>query len=219
MEQPRSLYHGGAMRKVDQPGAAPALAAASDLPVNGTTSFNRVGGGRGGRGGGGGGGFGGGGGSSGMTRMAAPDSDCATRCRAPAAAGPNVVAERSQSPTAKQNAQSAIANPQSAIGPPSFAQHMVRTDEPMTRNSSVDGSVVLTSFQIERAGEQVRIVDADGSVYEGTVVNQATPNLAQAVAPAEQRAMQNQIAPQEAERRPARRSGGQTRLPGFWSAG
>jgi hypothetical protein len=88
---------------------------------------------------------------------------------------------------------------------------MVRTDEPMLANYVATGSVVLTSFQIERAGAQVRIVDADGSVYEGTVVNPETPSPAQAGELAEKRvAMQNQIAPQEAakaERRAAQDAG------------
>ncbi len=194
MEQPRSLSDGSAMRKVDQPNAAPALAAASDLPVNGTFSSEGVGGGRGGRGGrggGGGGGFGGG-----IVRMAAPTSDSQFASVLPAASGQNRAAGQFQSPSSILHPPSATANSPSSL---SFVQHMVRTDEPILANYVATGSVILTSFQIERAGEQVRIVDADGSVYEGTVVNAETPNPAQAGEPAEQRvAMQNQIAPQEA---------------------
>jgi hypothetical protein len=41
-------------------------------------------------------------------------------------------------------------------------------------------SAVLTSFQIEWTGQKVRIVDADGSVYKGQVINPAVANNAQA---------------------------------------
>jgi len=81
------------------------------------------------------------------------------------------------------NPDSAIRNPPSAIrnSPSSsvFAQRMVRSGPPPGQEAPA-GSVkdrespqvaVLASFQIERAGQQVRILDADGSAYEGQVVD------------------------------------------------
>jgi hypothetical protein len=55
---------------------------------------------------------------------------------------------------------------------------MVRSEPASAQNAPVNGvnniqsppPEVLASFQIERTGQQVRIVDADGSAYEGQVV-------------------------------------------------
>jgi len=83
----------------------------------------------------------------------------------------------------------AIRNPQSAIrNPPSFAQQMVRSEPPSSQNTLLSragsagppSSEVLASFQIERTGQQVRIVDADGSAYEGQVVDAELFNRLQA---------------------------------------
>jgi hypothetical protein len=49
------------------------------------------------------------------------------------------------------------------------------------RNLSVPSPEVLSSFQIERNGQQVRIVDADGSDYVGQVVDAAQLAVAQSV--------------------------------------
>jgi hypothetical protein len=56
---------------------------------------------------------------------------------------------------------------------------MVRSEAPPlnaalsngARSAVAPSSEVLASFQIERTGQQVRIVDADGSAYEGQVVD------------------------------------------------
>jgi hypothetical protein len=76
------------------------------------------------------------------------------------------------------NPQSAIRNLESSS---TFAQRMIRSELPPGQSALVNtdkkielelpSSGVLASFQIERAGQQVRIVDADGSDYEGRVVN------------------------------------------------
>jgi len=55
---------------------------------------------------------------------------------------------------------------------------MVRSDSSLPQNAPADNakqlqlpsSQVLASFQIQRTGQQVRIVEADGSAYEGRVV-------------------------------------------------
>jgi hypothetical protein len=55
---------------------------------------------------------------------------------------------------------------------------MVRSEPPASQNTlparassaKPPSSEVLASFQIERTGQQVRIVDADGSAYEGQVL-------------------------------------------------
>jgi hypothetical protein len=73
---------------------------------------------------------------------------------------------------ARLSSPKSISNPQSV-----FAQQMVRSGPPPAQNAAASGVramdspfVVLASFQIERTGQQVRIVDADGSAYEGLVV-------------------------------------------------
>jgi len=90
-----------------------------------------------------------------------------------AMAGRMEVAKAPPTAPAITNPQSAIRNPQSV-----FTQQMVRSEPPPAQNALVGGVkamelpfVVLASFQIERTGQQVRIVDADGSAYEGLVVN------------------------------------------------
>ena len=40
------------------------------------------------------------------------------------------------------------------------------------KNTAALPSAVLASFQIERTGQQIRVLDADGSVYQGQVANQ-----------------------------------------------
>jgi hypothetical protein len=76
----------------------------------------------------------------------------------------------------------AVVSPSGIRAPQSsseFAQQMVRSQPPSLQNAPTQSAKavesqpfeVLTSFQIERAGQQVRIVDADGSAYEGQVVN------------------------------------------------
>jgi uncharacterized membrane protein YgcG len=113
---------------------------------------------------------------------------------------PSVLAQRavvaSAAPPASgdNNQQSAIRNPQSAIqdraSSSAFAQRMVRS-APSAQNA-VENAVksinsvesppveVLAAFQIERNGQQVRIVDADGSLYVGQVVDPALLASAQA---------------------------------------
>ncbi|MGA3181709.1 MAG: hypothetical protein ABSF38_15310 [Verrucomicrobiota bacterium] len=62
--------------------------------------------------------------------------------------------------------------------PPGLALRMVRSNQPsgqMTfamKNTAALPSAVLASFQIERTGQQIRVLDADGSVYQGQVANQ-----------------------------------------------
>ena len=56
-------------------------------------------------------------------------------------------------------------------------------------------SEVLASFQIERRGQQVRIVEADGSDYEGQVVDPEALNRLQAADLANQMVLQNTAAP------------------------
>jgi hypothetical protein len=88
--------------------------------------------------------------------------------------------------------QSAIRNPQSAIpnspSPSNFARQMVRSQSALAQNPagnfkdlSAPAPEVLSSFQIERNGQQVRIVDADGSDYVGQVVDAAQLAAAQSV--------------------------------------
>jgi hypothetical protein len=177
MDRSRSLDMASATATYDKPTESPKLATTSNLPADGTAGVagGAIGGfpsreGGGGFGGGGGGGGGGRGGRGARARLAAtnPPMQLAS---APAAVAGNMAAA--------DQLQSAIRNPQSAIGyPASFAQHMVRSEPPLSQSAVADAvkkiespsSDVLASFQIERAGEQVRIVDADGSAYEGRVV-------------------------------------------------
>ena len=81
-------------------------------------------------------------------------------------------------------------------GQSTFAQRLVRSDLSSAQSDSpVAGAYkklnspppgVLASFQIERSGQQVRVVDADGSVYLGLVVNAVVlgkPQLAEQKVP------------------------------------
>jgi hypothetical protein len=71
---------------------------------------------------------------------------------------------------------SPVASP--AASPAVFAQRMVRSDlapgqdNTAVKNTPAAPAGVLASFQIERAGDQVRVTDADGSEYVGRVVDQ-----------------------------------------------
>jgi hypothetical protein len=69
-------------------------------------------------------------------------------------------------------------------------QKMVRSSQPPVENAALNGVkiaesppfAVLASFQIERAGQLVRIVDDDGSAYEGQVLDVAfAGNQAEAI--------------------------------------
>ena len=79
---------------------------------------------------------------------------------------------------------------------------MVRSELALPQNAPVDraksiespSSQVLASFQIQRTGQQVRIVDADGSDYEGQVVESVIVGLAEKKSPLQQRM---QTAPQQ----------------------
>lgn len=61
---------------------------------------------------------------------------------------------------------------------PTLAQHMVRSDltadkvNSAAKKTGAPLSEVLASFQIERNGQQIRILDADGSIYQGQVADQ-----------------------------------------------
>jgi uncharacterized membrane protein YgcG len=140
-------------------------------------------------GGGGGGGFGGGGargggggrGGRGGAVGAIADSHLASISQ-PATGNVNF-AEQAASSTVLGNLQSAVP----------FAQQMARSEPalrvPMERNreSKTPSSGVLATFKIERNGDQVRIVDADGSAYEGRVVASEMPDQSQMIS-AERRA-------------------------------
>ena len=94
---------------------------------------------------------------------------------------------------AKPNFRPATRNSQFSS---TFAQRMFRSELPPAQNALADSvkkietpsSQVLASFQIERTGEQVRIVDADGSAYEGRVVTPELLDKLQAADLAERRA-------------------------------
>jgi hypothetical protein len=159
----------------------PNTATASNVFADGTAGSVSGGiagapaGGGGGAGFGGGGGFGGfgrggrngggGGGRGGASASAAPAAQIASV--SPAAAGNVNAVEQAASSTATRNSQSTLA----------FAQQMARSG-PAARRAPVESdriteapsSSVLATFKIERNGNQVRIVDADGSAYEGRVV-------------------------------------------------
>ncbi len=163
----------------------PKLAAAGDLAVNRTAGSvesaiaSALPGGGGGGGFGGGGARGGGGGRGGRGGAAGavganPDSRLAAI--SPPAAGNVNLSGLAASSTALDNAQSAVP----------FAQQMARSEPALRapserdREAKAPSSAVLATFQIERNGDQVRIVDADGSAYEGRVVAPETPDQSQA---------------------------------------
>ena len=168
----------------------------------GSLGLGGAGGGGGGRGGagrragGGGGGFGGGGGAG--LAGASPASQPAPG--APEATRRMEVAEAASSSSAIRNPQSAIRNSQF---PATFAQQMVRSEPAPALNALLErdkdrkslSSEVLASFQIERSGQQVRILEADGSDYEGQVVDPEALNRLQAADLANQMALQNTAAP------------------------
>jgi hypothetical protein len=101
------------------------------------------------------------------------------------------VATAAPSASGNRAYQSPIRNLQSS---PAFAQQMVRSQASSSQKAQQDQArsiqsppvEVLASFQIERDGQQVRIVDADGSLYEGQVVE---PALLADTAPAGQAGM------------------------------
>jgi hypothetical protein len=84
-----------------------------------------------------------------------------------------------------------------------FAQQMVRSDLPPPQNAPMDrvnniesrSSEILASFQIQRTGQQVRIVDADGSDYEGQVLEPALLQRMQTAAQANRPAAKAMAAP------------------------
>jgi hypothetical protein len=177
------------------------------------------------RGGAGAGGFGGGVGSpeqaganppsqpapnGGMDGGANPASQLASN---PSAAARRLEIALAPSSTAVRNPQSDA----SGIVPPgrtagvlraapssfAFAQQMVRSDLPLAQNAPGNPvensqslpSEVLASFQIQRTGQQVRIVDADGSEYEGQVVEPALFQRMQTAAQADRLAMKDLSVP------------------------
>jgi uncharacterized membrane protein YgcG len=165
-------------KRMEMPNAATAsnvLADGTAGSVGGAIAGAPAGGGGGGAGFGGGGGIGrggrggrggdGGGGRGGASAFAAPAAQIASI--SPAAAGNVNAVEQPASSTATRNSQSTLA----------FAQQMARSG-PAARRAPVvsdriteaPSSGVLATFKIERNGNQVRIVDADGSAYEGRVV-------------------------------------------------
>jgi hypothetical protein len=67
-----------------------------------------------------------------------------------------------------------FASTDTAAAAPVMLQRFYRTDAPATRQRAQAtslGSVapVLTSFQLEQRGNEIRVVDADGSVYTGVL--------------------------------------------------
>lgn len=50
------------------------------------------------------------------------------------------------------------------------------------KSTTASPSAVLASFQIERTGQQIRVIDADGSVYQGQIADQVVMEKMQAPA-------------------------------------
>jgi len=185
MERARSSDEAGA--KAVQPKETPKPAAASGLAADRTDGNAagamagvpaRGGGGFGGFGGGGGGGGAGGGGAG----MAAATPGAQLASIPPSAAGSLGVAGQVESSPATRSVRRSLSEGGNSQSSSTFAQHMARLEPPLGQNAPVNNEKkieapsagVLALFQIERTGEQVRIVDADGSAYEGRVV---TPEM------------------------------------------
>jgi hypothetical protein len=77
-------------------------------------------------------------------------------------------------------------NEVAAAAPPS-SQFFNRTVAPAARRRIIDAALplapVLASFRVEQNGSQLRVVDADGSVYTGAVQVAQTENTPKAVSP------------------------------------
>lgn len=192
-EQPTTLDGAGAKADLDKATASPKPATASNLVADGTTPG--VGGamagapaGIGGGGFGGGSRSGGGGGGSRGGRGSAAAANPADQLASisPPTAGNMTAAGQATFSTATRNAQSL----------PAFAQQMARF-EPLSAQGAVaqsdrrmqtPSSAVLATFQIERTGDQVRVVEADGSAYEGRVVSPEMLVQLQAASMAERQA-------------------------------
>jgi hypothetical protein len=195
LEQPTTLDDASAKTELDKKAEPPKPATASNLVADGTTlgvggAMARapagIGGGAGGFGGGNRGGGAGGGLRGGRGGAAAANPADQVASISPPTTGNMNAAGQAAFSTATRNAQSL----------PSFAQQMSRF-EPLPAEGAVAqserrmqpaSSAVLAAFQIERTGEQVRIVEADGSAYEGRVVSPETLDQLQAASMTERKA-------------------------------
>jgi len=203
MERSRSSEEASAKALLDQPKETPKPATASGLAADRT---NGIGGGvmggvaaRGGGGfGGGGGGAGGGGGvgRGGGAGVAAATPGAQLASIPPPAAGSLGAAGPVASSAATRSVPRSLSEGGNSQSSSTFAQHMARLEPPLGQNAPVNNEKkieapsagVLALFQIERTGEQVRIVDADGSAYEGRVVTPETLDKLQAADLVERRA-------------------------------
>jgi len=75
-------------------------------------------------------------------------------------------------------AQREIKNEASNLNANSVTQQFVRAGQPakMRKSLGLPGQLVLSSFRVEQTGNQIRIIDSDGSVYSG-VVGQTSEGL------------------------------------------
>ncbi len=148
---------------VDKLSGGSAVVAQNAAGAGGASAEAGPGGRRGGRGGrGGGGGFGGGGGGAGgiaqLRVAAAPPGAAAEPAPAVLPAAPETISAR----LATTQSEMQLDQP-SGKG----AANRVVSDK---AKSAVAFSDILATFQIERTGQRVRILDADGSVYNGSVL-------------------------------------------------
>jgi len=91
-----------------------------------------------------------------------------------------MVASAAPPATGNRNPQPASAFAQQMVRSAPLAQNAVRNAVKSVNSVESPPVDVLASFQIERNGQQVRIVDADGSLYVGQVVDPALLAGAQA---------------------------------------
>jgi hypothetical protein len=173
LEQPATSDESAAKAELDKVPEMPKPSTLRDFAADRTAGSleSAVAGAPPGRAGGGGfggggarGGFGGGRGGRGGLAGATPDSRLVST--SPSTTGNLNLAVQAASSTALGNAPSTVP----------FAQQMARSGPASRapaergREAKAPSSAVLVTFQIERNGDQVRIVDADGSAYEGRVV-------------------------------------------------